>query len=182
MFWNLLLIVLSLATIARPQGDIGGTQFPPCTSSDYYSYKGCFRDLDTGPHMNFDFEIIPDTTVSDQNYPGYGTTMTPSSCMAACRGHGSKWAATYNGSACYCSAIWPSPNTTYNASANDGFPLYSTGNNNILASNASIYCNEYVLINPSHTILRSVPGGTVHLASLLYPSCLDPRSVQLTLA
>lgn len=116
MGWKTGLLLLGLATIARPQGDIGGTQYPPCTPAQTYQYKGCFPDSTNGPHMNFHFQVIPNTTVNKNNYPNFGTTQIPTDCQNACRGHGFKWASLYNGTACYCGTVWPTPNTTYNFS------------------------------------------------------------------
>jgi len=126
MAWKFGLVLLSLATIARPQGNIGGTQYPPCTSpAQDYAYKGCFSDSNNGPHMQFDFQVIPNTTVAKENYPNFGTTMTPTSCQTACRGHGYKWSASYNGGSCYCSSIWPAPNATSSTQNSPQFPLYN---------------------------------------------------------
>ncbi len=141
MGWKLGLLLLGLATIARPQGDIGGTQSPPCTASQGYSYKGCYSDDNNGAHMNFDFQVIPNTTVDKANYPGFGTAITQLSCQIACRGHGYKWAAAYNGSQCYCSSIWAAPNTTYNFSTQN-VPQYPLYNPNYVNNYSESTCNK----------------------------------------
>lgn len=125
MVWLPGAVLLALASVVAPQGNIGGTQNPPCTSNaqDTWVSRGCFRDFDVGPHLNMEYEILPPSPLDKRSYPTFNrATMTSEMCQTACRGHGAKWAVTYQGNRCFCSAYWSSPNSTYNLDTYSGPP------------------------------------------------------------
>jgi hypothetical protein len=100
-----------LATGAYAQGSLGGVQYPPCNAAagQTAQYYGCW---DISPSLNagqafYNVSIVSGTGIA--SYPGWyspGSTVddsvNPANCTIACRGHGYKFSALYNGQYCYC--------------------------------------------------------------------------------
>jgi hypothetical protein len=108
------IILASLAVQAYCQGSLGGQQYPPCTAGQFAQYYGCW---DISPSLNsgqafYNVSIVGKTS-STSYYPGwvspgddYNDSVNPANCTVACRGHGYKFSALYNGQYCYCGMLY----------------------------------------------------------------------------
>lgn len=92
---------------ARAQGELGGEQ-SSCNGSPGWVHKGCYDDAGNGRHANFNWQLAA-TAGSERSYPGYTGLITVEFCQRACRGHGFRYAALYNGKECYCASTFPNP-------------------------------------------------------------------------
>ena len=104
------IVSASLAARAYAQGSLGGQQYPPCAAPQAAQYYGCWN---ISPSLNagqafYNLSIVG-TTTSIAYYPGwvspgglYDDSVNPANCTTACRGHGYKFSALYNGQYCYC--------------------------------------------------------------------------------
>ena len=104
---QLLITILGLIFTAYAQGSLGGSQ-SSCSASNAWVYKGCYADVDSGPHAGFTWQLSSDPH-SLFYYPGYEDSMTVNICLRACRGHGFRYAALYDTNSCYCSSSLPDP-------------------------------------------------------------------------
>ena len=108
---------LVFVNVAWAQGSLGGDQ-SSCNGQPGWVHKGCFDDAGNGRHANFKFQISTSAT-SERYYPGY-TLITVDSCLAACRGHGFRYAALYAGTNCYCASTFPNPDPPTTGSSTGG--------------------------------------------------------------
>lgn len=95
------------ASYAYAQGSLGGTQFPPCVAPQGAQYYGCYViDPPAGGSAFYNLTIQP-TSTDIRYYPGWFSaninynSVNPANCTTACRGHGYKFSALYNGQ-CQC--------------------------------------------------------------------------------
>ena len=100
-------VLLCFASLVSAQGTLGGSQ-GACGSQDAWVYQGCYSDDDNGPHASFTWQLSSNPN-SVYYYPPYNGSVTPGFCQQACRGHGFRYAALYNGVSCYCGTDLPNP-------------------------------------------------------------------------
>lgn len=114
------LTALTFAADALAQGSYGGLQ-PSCNSNNAFLNLGCYSSANTNAlHAAFNWQLSSSTN-SEKYYPGFtGSNLTPELCQTACRGHGFKYAATFDGGECYCSSTFPAPANPPPASTSNG--------------------------------------------------------------
>ena len=147
--FQVLAILLSLVSSVLAQGKVGGNQ-SSCSAAQAFVYRGCYSTSDTGRHLNFNWQLTSDPTNEKYYpYPGYtsANNMTIELCVTACRGHGWRYAALFNGNECYCASAFPNPNLPTSGSTANGVGL-PTGNNPSSSTTANI-CNSPCLGNSS---------------------------------
>lgn len=107
--WWLLCAVFTAGVNA--QGSRGGIQYPPCNAAigQGARYYGCWDVTPAPGAPNFYNVSISNSVASTQYYPGWlgpGSTVdnsiNPANCTIACRGHGYKYSALFNGNQCEC--------------------------------------------------------------------------------
>ena len=109
-------VCLVLAAQVYAQGSVGGVQYPPCNAAigQTAQYYGCW-DITPFPGASSFYNVsITGTKTSNQYYPGwvspgnlYADSVTPANCTTACRGHGYKFSALFNGQVCQCGKANP---------------------------------------------------------------------------
>jgi hypothetical protein len=94
-----------MAAQAYAQGSLGGQQYPPCAAPEAAQYYGCWN---ISPSLNagqafYNLSIVG-ATILIAYYSGwvllgglYDDSVNPANCTTACRGHGYKFSALYNG-------------------------------------------------------------------------------------
>lgn len=106
-----LIVFALLAAHACAQGSLGGVQYPPCSSAigQTAQYYGCWDITPFAGASSFYNVTIVGSTGSTSYYPGwvspgglYDDSVNPANCTTACRGHGYKYSALYNGQQCLC--------------------------------------------------------------------------------
>lgn len=98
-------VLLSLAATVLAQGSIGGDQ-SSCSPSQNWVYWGCYDDTQNSRHAGFTWQLS-NIIGNERYYPGFTGLMTVDTCLQACRGHGSRYAAIYYGKECFCAATFP---------------------------------------------------------------------------
>ena len=139
MPWFRALAALCFASTALAQGSVGGDE-SVCSASQAFVYKGCYSDSANGRHVGFSWQLSSST--SDAKYfPGFTGTMNVEICLAACRGHGFKWAALYYGTECYCAPEFPLATNPSSTTSGPGTPAGTAPGTPTTQSQCGSVCN-----------------------------------------